>query len=44
VKAPRVVANRMLSNDMSASATSASFKPGAVAIESSRFSTPVKMH
>ncbi|MCZ7862111.1 DUF882 domain-containing protein [Agrobacterium salinitolerans] len=44
VKAPRVVANRMLSNDMSASATSASFKPGAAAIESSRFSTPVKMH
>ncbi len=44
VKAPRVVANRMLSHDMSASATSASFKPGAVAIESSRFSTPVKMH
>jgi len=44
VKAPRVVANRMLSNDRSASATSASFKPGAVAIESSRFSTPVKMH
>ncbi|MCZ7448934.1 DUF882 domain-containing protein [Agrobacterium rhizogenes] len=44
VKAPRVVANRMLSNEMSASATSASFKPGAVAIESSRFSTPVKMH
>ena len=44
VKAPRVVANRMLSNDMSASAISASFKPGAVAIESSRFSTPVKMH
>ena len=44
VKAPRVVANRMLSKEMSASATSASFKPGAVAIESSRFSTPVKMH
>ncbi|MES5047395.1 DUF882 domain-containing protein [Rhizobium nepotum] len=44
VKAPRVVANRMLSHDMSASATSASFRPGAVAIESSRFSTPVKMH
>ncbi|MFF2322140.1 DUF882 domain-containing protein [Agrobacterium sp. NPDC058088] len=44
VKAPRVIANRMLSNEMSASATSASFKPGAVAIESSRFSTPVKMH
>lgn len=44
VKAPRVVANRMLSHDMSASATSASFKPGAAAIESSRFSTPVKMH
>ncbi|CVI63815.1 MULTISPECIES: DUF882 domain-containing protein [Agrobacterium] len=44
VKAPRVVANRMLSNDMSASATSASFKPGAAVIESSRFSTPVKMH
>ncbi|MDA5638511.1 DUF882 domain-containing protein [Agrobacterium sp. ST15.13.013] len=44
VKAPRVVANRMLSNDMSASATSASFKPGAAAIEPSRFSTPVKMH
>ena len=44
VKAPRVIANRMLSHDMSASATSASFKPGAAAIESSRFSTPVKMH
>ncbi|EGP55279.1 hypothetical protein Agau_L100373 [Agrobacterium tumefaciens F2] len=44
VKAPRVIANRMLSHDMSASATSASFRPGAAAIESSRFSTPVKMH
>lgn len=42
VKAPRVV-NRMLSHDMSASAAPASFKPGAVAIDSSRFSTPVKM-
>ncbi|MFK0386746.1 DUF882 domain-containing protein [Agrobacterium sp. NPDC090273] len=43
VKAPRVVANRMLSHD-TASATAASFKPGAVVIDSSRFSTPVKMH
>ncbi|MDS7594193.1 DUF882 domain-containing protein [Agrobacterium tumefaciens] len=43
VKAPRVVANRMLSHD-TASASTASFKPGAIAIDSSRFSTPVKMH
>ncbi|GAK68796.1 hypothetical protein RRU01S_02_01240 [Agrobacterium rubi TR3 = NBRC 13261] len=43
VKAPRVVNNRMLSHDMSASAATASFRPGAAAIDSSRFSTPVKM-
>lgn len=43
VKAPRVVNNRMLSHDMSASAATASFRPGAKAIDSSRFSTPVKM-
>ncbi|XUY26289.1 DUF882 domain-containing protein [Agrobacterium sp. rho-8.1] len=43
VKAPRVVKNRMLSHDMSASAATASFRPGAAAIDSSRFSTPVKM-
>ncbi len=44
VKAPRVVNNRMLSHDMSASAATASFRPGAAAIDSSRFSTPIKMH
>ncbi|WP_244473592.1 DUF882 domain-containing protein [Rhizobium sp. Leaf262] len=43
VKAPRVVNNRMLSHDMSASAATASFRPGAAAIDSSRFSTPIKM-
>lgn len=43
VKAPRVVNNRMLSHDMSASAATASFRPGAAAIDSSRFSTPMKM-
>ncbi len=43
VKAPRVNNNRMLSHDMSASAATASFRPGAAAIDSSRFSTPVKM-
>ncbi|MCM2432673.1 DUF882 domain-containing protein [Agrobacterium rosae] len=43
VKAPRVVNNRMLSHDMSASAATASFRPGAAAIDSSRFSTPFKM-
>ncbi len=43
VKAPRLVNNRMLSHDMSASAATASFRPGAAAIDSSRFSTPVKM-
>ena len=42
VKAPRV-SNRMLSHDMSASAATASFRPGAAAIDSSRFSTPVRM-
>ncbi|WP_320198209.1 DUF882 domain-containing protein [Agrobacterium sp. rho-13.3] len=44
VKAPRVINNRMLSHDMSASAATASFRPGAAAIDSSRFSTPIKMH
>lgn len=43
VKAPRLVNNRMLSHDLSASAATASFRPGAAAIDSSRFSTPVKM-
>ncbi len=40
VKAPRV-SNRMLSHDMSAS--NASFRQGAKAIDSSRFSSPVRM-
>lgn len=43
VKAPRVINNRMLSHDLSASAATTSFRPGAAAIDSSRFSTPVKM-
>ncbi len=42
VKAPRV-SNRILSHDMSASAANASFRQGAKAIDSSRFSSPVRM-
>lgn len=43
VKAPRVVSNRILNNQMTASNTPSGFKQGAAAIDSSRFSTPVRM-
>lgn len=43
VKAPRVVSNRILNNEMTASNASSGFKQGAAAIDSSRFSTPTRM-
>jgi uncharacterized protein YcbK (DUF882 family) len=43
VKAPRVVSNRILNNEMTASNTPSGFKQGAGTIDSSRFSTPVRM-
>jgi uncharacterized protein YcbK (DUF882 family) len=43
VKAPRVV-NRLLSHDVASSASSRGFQQGASSVDSSRFSTPVKLN